>query len=279
MNRVLNVYIITQQEPFFVPKMLSVLASRANASHYRINGVTVMKPYRKNKSFWHWFGQRSRIYTAGELLIVGFAFAWTKLVNRLKGSGSPFSVSSLCRKHSINLFSAADVNDETFVQRIRELKTDIIISISCPQLFRGNLLKAPTLACVNAHGTLLPRHRGVFGSWWMLYNEDPVGGSTIHTMVEEVDKGDILWQKEFRITPSHTQFSIAWQTKKDMADGLIEVITRYGEGKAAPVPATYESSYHYAPTKALGREFHAKGKRVITLSNLKLMLAANFDKA
>ena len=27
------------------------------------------------------------------------------------------------------------------------------------------LLKLPKKACLNAHGTLLPRHRGVFGSW------------------------------------------------------------------------------------------------------------------
>ena len=169
-----------------------------------------------------------------------------------------------------------DINDNKYLTEINKLDIDIIISISCPQLFKNALLNLPRIACINAHGTLLPRHRGVFGSWWTLFCGDEKGGSTIHTMVEAVDKGDIIWQKSFIILKEHTQYSIAYQTKKDMAEGLIEVIQKYKAELIKPLTPYQETSYHYAPSRIMGKEFHKLGKRIIVLRDLKKLLCNQF---
>ena len=54
-----------------------------------------------------------------------------------------------------------------------------MVSISCPEIFGNKIISIPKLVCINAHGTLLPKHR-VHGSWWTLFNKDKWAGSTIH---------------------------------------------------------------------------------------------------
>lgn len=273
--RHMKVFIITQSEPFFVPKMIHYLYEDSQKEQFEIVGITVLKPFRKNKSFSHWFKERARIYNFKELILVGSAFLFSKITTKLK-KASNYSISSICEKNKISIYNYNDINNEHFIDLIKKLNVDILISISSPQLFKKELLSTPKVACINAHGTLLPRHRGVFGSWWMLYSGDKVGGSTIHTMVEEVDRGDIIWQKEFEITSTHTQYSIAYQTKKDMAIGLAEVIRKYSSGEIKPLFPKYESSYHYAPDKHLGKEFHKRNKKVLVMNDLKHMLSSKF---
>lgn len=272
----MKVYIITQEEPFFVPKMILRIAEASRTEIFDFTGITVLKPYRKNRSFRHWFQERARIYTGYELFLVVFAVAIAKVSGITRGKRSPYSVSSIAKVNGIELYNFKDINDAGFINHIENLKVDLLISISCPQLFKTALLRQTNMGCINAHGTLLPRHRGVFGSWWVLFENDLVGGSTIHTMVEQVDRGDIVWQKEFPITKEHSQFGIAYQTKKDMADGLIEVILKYRNNSVRTIAPKYASSYHYAPTKELGKEFHRRKKRVLRFGDLKLMLSQRF---
>ncbi|MBM3453337.1 MAG: hypothetical protein FJX84_09395 [Bacteroidetes bacterium] len=274
----MKVFIITQNEPFYIPKMINELIKDSNQSNYQIAGITMLAPHRKNKTIRNWINERKRIYNFKELVLVALAFFIATILNILKRKNSSYSVKYIAMKNDIALFPTNDINDNNFVETLIKLNIDLIISISCPQLFRKELLSIPRFACINAHGTLLPRHRGVFGSWWMLFCDDKMGGSTIHTMVEEVDKGEIIWQQSFKIEKHHTQFSIAHQTKKDMAFGLKQVIMNYKNGNILSLNPQYDSSYHYAPSKALGDEFHRKGKRVIRFWDLKNMLSRNFEQ-
>ncbi|NCP85435.1 MAG: hypothetical protein GW823_11205 [Bacteroidetes bacterium] len=272
----MKVFLITQNEPFYIPKMLKVLINDSKQKDFQICGITVLAPHRKNKTIRSWIKERSQIYTYKELFLVTSGFIFAKLFNILRGDKSPYSVRSITRNNRIAMYMTDNINSESYLNILSKLDVDLIISISCPQIFNKKLLTTPRIACINAHGTLLPSHRGVFGSWWMLYCGDSEGGSTIHTMVEEVDKGEIIWQKTFKIDKYHTQFSIAYQTKKDMACGLSEVIMGYKNMSLQPLMPLYKSSYHYAPTKELGVDFHKKGNRVIRFRDLKYMLSNDF---
>lgn len=247
------------------------------SSAYQICGFTVLKPSRKNKSFKHWFNERATIYSYWELLIVGMAFIFTKLVNMLLGKDSPYSNKSLFRKNGVTEIECDDINSTAYISMVRALAPDVIVSISCPQLFQEELLGSATKVCLNAHGTLLPRHRGVFGSFWTLYCEDAVAGGTIHTMELRLDAGEIVWQEEFPVSKDDTQYSIAYKTKKSMANGLIQLFNQLAAGnELREIPQKHETSYHRAPSKEQGTELRAKGRRILKLSNLGLMLSNKY---
>ena len=274
----LNVFIISQEEPFYIPKVIRYLAEHQNKS-FQIVGATRLKPHRKNKTMRDWLKERTQIYTYWELIVTTLYFVYCKLFIKLLskfGVYNPYAVNAIYKKWKIEEFDTMDLNDDTYLDQLSKLNIDIVLSISPPQLFQKRLINLPNIICLNAHGTLLPRHRGVFGSWWMLYLNDEEVGTTIHTMEERLDAGEIVWQKAIPIPKNTTQYSIAYHTKKIMAEGLVETLENYSKDTVKVVPSFYEESYHRAPTKEQGEEFHKSGKRIVTLGNAKYVLARKF---
>ncbi len=274
----LRVFIISQDEPFYIPKVIRYLIEHQNES-FTIVGATRLQPHRKNKTMKDWLLERTKIYTYWELFITTCFFiyckVWYKLLSKV-GVFNPYSVKSIYRKNKIIALPTTDINGINYLNNLKKLDVDIILSISPPQLFEKELLNLPKMACLNAHGTLLPRHRGVFGSWWMLYQNDKEIGTTIHTMVEKLDAGEIVWQKEIPMPKNATQYAIAYHTKKIMAEGLIEVLANYAKNEVKIITTKYKESYYKAPSKQQGKDFHQKGLRVVTFANAKLTLAKSF---
>ena len=219
-----------------------------------------MKPHRKNKNMIHWINERVRIYNLYELLLVFIPFTFIKFIKIFKSDYSFNSQKIFKKGQAINI-ETENINSTSYLNKLKELNIDIIISISCPQIFAEKLLKLPRIACINAHGTLLPRHRGVFGSWWTLFENDDCAGGTIHTMELKLDAGIILWQESFFVNERETQYSIAYKTKMMMAKGILETINNYKNNKIPSISSSYKSSYHRAPTKQQGKEFHKRGKK------------------
>jgi methionyl-tRNA formyltransferase len=274
----LNVYIISQEEPFYIPKVIRFLLEH-QSDNFKVVGATRLQPHRKNKTMKDWLLERTKIYTYWELFITLCFFVYTKLWYKLLagfGCFNPFSVASVYQKFGVKEYSTTDINSDNFLNQLRTMDIDIILSISPPQLFEKELLNLPKLACLNAHGTLLPRHRGVFGSWWMLYEGDEEIGTTIHTMEERLDAGEIVWQEALAMPKGATQYSIAYHTKKIMAQGLVKVLSNYAKGEVKTIEVRYQESYHKAPTKEQGKAFHNKGLRVVAFANSKLTLAKSF---
>lgn len=274
----LKVFIISQEEPFYIPKVIRYLLEHQNSS-FEIVGATRLQPHRKNKTMKDWLLERTQIYTYWELFITTCFFVyckvWYKLISKL-GVNNPFSVKSIYAEHNVEELVTTDINSPEYLSCLKQLDIDVVLSISPPQLFGKELLSLPKKACLNAHGTLLPRHRGVFGSWWMLYQGDKEIGTTIHTMVDKLDAGDVVWQKEILMPHKATQYAIAYHTKKVMAEGLVETLSNYQLDNVNTIISSYKESYHKAPSKEQGKDFHKKGLRVVTFSNAKLTLSKSF---
>ena len=272
----IKLFVITQDEPFYIPKMIKYLVENQFQNKYELVGYTVLSPNRKNKSILHWVLERLRIYSLWELFLVGTAFAIAKIITWLKITNY-YSCRNILKFRNIKEIATLDINDEYYINRIKKENPDVILSISCPQLFKEGLLNTPNLYCINAHGTLLPRHRGVFGSFWTLYYGDKYGGSTLHTMELKLDAGEIIWQDSFIVDKNDTQFSIAYKTKKQMAISIVQVLNKLNNEKNIKfTKSQYSSSYHRAPNREEGKTFRKNANKILTFDNLKLMLKHKF---
>ncbi len=274
----LRVFIVSQEEPFYIPKVIRYLVDHQN-ENFEIVGATRLQPHRKNKTMKDWLLERTQIYTYWELFITTCFFVYCKIVYKLLskiGFDNPFSVKHIYAKNLIKEVVTDDINSPFYLTKLRGLEIDVVLSISPPQLFGKELLNLPKKGCLNAHGTLLPRHRGVFGSWWMLFDGDKEIGTTIHTMVEKLDDGEIVWQKEVPMPENATQYAIAYHTKKIMSEGLVETLDELNVGSLDSIKSPYKESYHRAPSKEEGNNFHKSGLRVVTFKNAKLTLSKSF---
>jgi len=82
---------------------------------------------------------------------------------------------------------------------IEDLKPDLIFSSYYRKILKQEVLDIPKMGCINIHPAMLPFGRGPAPSLWNVLNGDSFAGSTIHYMIEAVDAGDIINQKQISI--------------------------------------------------------------------------------
>jgi methionyl-tRNA formyltransferase len=259
----MKIVFITPEEPSFLPSFFEkvVTARRDNAV-----GIVVVSPIYKNAT---WVSQALKFIRAfgiREFLVESFFFGCYKILNvlsRFVHLGRFYSIKRLAQLHRISLYQPRDVNAPEFLDTLRRLSPDLIISVSSPQIFRESLIELPTLGCINVHSSLLPKYRGVLPTFWVLASGEQETGVTIHYVSKGIDEGDIILQEKVTITPEETLHSLIKKCKRVGADLVIEAIRQFEGGTVSALPnPVQEGSYFSFPTKEDVKRFKASGRRM-----------------
>lgn len=83
--------------------------------------------------------------------------------------------------------------------QLREFAPDLCVLAWWPYLLKPDVLRIPTVGCLNFHPSLLPHGRGKAPNFWSLVEQTPFG-VTLHWVDEGIDSGDIAFQREIPIT-------------------------------------------------------------------------------
>src|SRR5690606_22887021 len=112
-------------------------------------------------------------------------------------------------KHYLPLYEPdpKNLNSPEFLDVIRKLEPDFIVSGYYPKLFGDELLSIPKCGCVNTHPTGLPRFRGLSPYFSHMLFGDDRNYITLHWLDAGVDTGDIIDQASVDIRPDDTGFS------------------------------------------------------------------------
>lgn len=128
-----------------------------------------------------------------------------KLVGReQKVSFSPIKRVGI--KHTLLVLQPKKIREE--YQEIIDLKPDLIITCAYGQIIPKELLNAPRLGCINVHASLLPKLRGGAPIHHAIIDGHTKTGVTIMYMNAEMDKGDIISQREIPILDDDTTESL-----------------------------------------------------------------------
>ena len=103
---------------------------------------------------------------------------------------------------------AKSVNSPEFINAVKELKADIIITGSWSEKFSAQTINSPKLACINLHPSLLPKYRGPNPYLQTILHNEKKTGITFHLMDINYDTGSILHQAEVKILDNDTGISI-----------------------------------------------------------------------
>lgn len=91
------------------------------------------------------------------------------------------------------------INTAEVIEELREFGARALISIQYDQILKNPLFRAIGCPCLNLHFSLLPRNRGVSPIAWAVAEGDGETGVTLHHMVEDIDAGDVVAQREVPI--------------------------------------------------------------------------------
>lgn len=173
------------------------------------------------------------------------------------------SIAAACARHRVPCEVIADVNDPAFLDRLRALGPDVLISVSCPQIFKRPLIELPPRGVLNIHGANLPHYRGVLPSFWMLANREPKAGVSIYFVNEKIDAGDRCGLTIFDIRRDDTLDSFLRRSKEVAADLLLEVLEKMERDTITREPLDLgQGSYFSWPDRESVQRFRQAGRKV-----------------
>jgi methionyl-tRNA formyltransferase len=182
----------------------------------------------------------------------------------MAGASSYQTLSQACRAYGIPQERIGNPNETEFVEFVRHLAPDLLVSVACPYILKGPLLAIAPKGAINIHHAPLPRYKGMMPTFWQLFHGEKTVGLTIHYMVVRVDEGKALLQENQEIRPGESLDELIKRSKRRGAHCMAEVLRKIEAGKAEAVALEQtKGSYFSFPTAAEIREFRKRGLRAI----------------
>ncbi|MGA0609232.1 formyl transferase [Caldimonas sp. KR1-144] len=202
------------------------------------------------------------------------AFVEQDLFNRLvfplmeqtsHGDGRFAGFGELERRFGTPVQALASLNDQAALQRLRDARADLVISIRFGLILGKEALGLAPRGILNLHSGLLPRYRGVLATFRALLNGDAQIGCTLHWIDSPaIDAGPIV---ETARTAVAKERSLLWHILSLYRPGtrlILNAIRRLESGE--PVNGTPQDpsagAYYSFPTQDDLTRFTALGWRL-----------------
>lgn len=169
--------------------------------------------------------------------------------DRPKGRGrklKPGPVKKTAMDLGLKISQPITVKDPVFIQYIKELKPDFIITAAFGQLLPTAILEIPCLGAVNIHASLLPQYRGAAPIHWALINGEKRTGVTTMMMDKGVDTGDILLSRTTKIIFEDTTAVLHDRLALMGADLMLETLKGLINKQLTLIPQNHAKAT-YAP--------------------------------
>lgn len=248
----MRIFLLLQDDPFFLPDTLGTLLDRHN-----VVGATVLGQKLPHD---HWLS-----YCARYVNVFGF---WGLLRLSVWGLWRKYVLGKNLGKHlkarGIPLLTTKNINSVEFCDTLRNIQPDLLVSIACPQKLHADLLGLPLKGAINLHGGYLPDFPGVFTPFWNLLKGADQAGCTVHWMNNHIDGGEIIGRAAFPIHSGMSIYSIYEEISRLGIPLLAEALKDIERGAVVALPNPHAANaYHSFPTRRDRLEFVAKGLRVI----------------
>ena len=254
--------IVTQEEPFYIP----VLLGKVLTEYDRVVAVIILPPIPKGFTAVSYVRRLYEVFGLKDFLAYGALFTHHKfldLLSRLRQFKRFYSVKTAVTRNSIPLYRLNNINNPESLNLLKSLEPEIIISVASPQIFKKEIVNLAKHA-INIHAALLPQYRGMMPSFWVLAKGEEKTGVTVHYMNENIDTGNIIFQKAIDISLEDTLHSLQNRVASEGATALLEALNRIEKSDDIEVSLNRgEASYHSFPTKEGAKEFRARGRRFI----------------
>lgn len=258
----LKVVIMTQNDIFFIPKNIKKVSRVCDL----VEIVEVdCKSSLENKisDYYKWFGVKQCVVMGLCVIKRKIQMICDRIMN-YKIYGGTCSVYDISKAIKVSYRKINNSNSDSFINHIRDINPDLIVSFSAPQILKEELLTIPKYGIINVHGSLLPDYRGCLPSFWYLFNEEKYGGATVHYMSSKIDDGDIIVQDKIDISECKTMFSLISKTKSLGGDLMVNAIIKISnQDFVLSKNDTTKGSYYTWPTVKEAKIFAKKGYKLI----------------
>ncbi len=143
---------------------------------------------------------------------------------------TPPRVKVVAEQLGIPVFQPEKMRDPAAVQQLREYAPDIVVVMAYGQILSQEVIDVAKLACINAHASLLPRHRGAACIQAAIEAGDDETGITIMHVVKKLDAGDIICKLAIPLRGTETAESLHDDLAQLAPAALMEAIDTLRDG-------------------------------------------------
>ena len=169
--------------------------------------------------------------------------------DKRSGRGQKIQESEI-KKYAINnnisFLQPDDLKDSIFIEKIKDIKPDLMIVVAFKKL-PSELISIPKFGTINLHASLLPEYRGAAPINWCIINGEAKTGVTTFFINEDIDKGDILLQKDIKINDDDDFESLYLKLSNLGAELLINTIEGVKTKKIKSFKQEKNNKYNLAP--------------------------------
>lgn len=261
----MNILIATQNAPLHLAKFLESFLNTWNKNNEGSVSIIIGSPYVEKNIFKETL-IRIQLYGFNsfcKMTLKIITNTFLSMFFRKNSNMQCYTVKNVIEQFALTKKEFLSINDQETIQYVKE-NIDLIISIASPEIFKDEILEAPTYGCVNYHTSLLPKYRGRQPLFWALFNNENTTGITVHKMDTSIDKGLIIHQEEIEISGLDTLDSLYRKTVKVGPNILFDAIQKFlnTSYNFKSIKYTNEKLYRF-PKKEDGKSFRTKGKKFI----------------
>ncbi len=149
---------------------------------------------------------------------------------------TPPPVKAYAVEKNIPVYQPETMRGGAFADTLAEIDPEIIIVAAYGKILPTYILEYPKYGCINAHGSLLPRHRGAAPIQRAIMEGDTLTGVTAMYMAEGLDTGDMILKVEVPITDADNFETLHDKMAEAGSRAMLETITAIENGTAARTP-------------------------------------------
>ena len=160
----------------------------------------------------------------------------------LEREGHELAIAAVCRKGApgtrrlrrklgdARVLVRPNAMDARFVERIRALQVDLVVSWFWTTKIPSALVACARLGGFGVHPSLLPRWRGPDPCFWAIDAGDAETGVTAHRLDAQYDTGAMLGQRAIAIEPTWNAWELARALDRPSLALLVETARAFGAG-------------------------------------------------
>ena len=144
--------------------------------------------------------------------------------------------------HGVTVFQPESINDPTAVNRLADVKPDLMVVASFGKIVNQAVLDVPDKAAINIHPSCLPKYRGPSPVAQAILDAQENTCVTIFEMDDKMDHGPIVECQEVSIGFDETTEQLRKRLFERAAELLPGVLKAYEEGGVVRVEQEHEQA-------------------------------------
>jgi len=181
----------------------------------------------------------------------------------------PSKIEVFAKKHSLNLRTPDNLDDNKEYNYLKKLEPDIVIVVAYGKIIPKKFLNLSKHGFINVHASLLPKWRGAAPIQRSIINLDNQTGISIMKIVEELDAGPVMHQDKIQINENVDALTLSKVLSKLGAKSIMNAIDEIVKGKAIFLEQNHtEATYAKKISKSEGKiNWSLSAKKVLAKIN------------